>query len=235
MRKTKTLTASLFLGFALTATAAAQGGAVRDIAAKTTISVSALKIEGDGKNQNEYSHSPSASVRSVVQTHGDWILDLSGSKKFQATRKVRIDFTDPVLNSLPNGGTPTGPSGAQFVLEPARFIASCHRSGYDVNMLEMAPGSEELCPLNITFDYLGSRYGITMNSSLHDEFGGFEDVDSVKIKCISETPECNSWTISPFVNGLSRGKLTKAPSKVNQPNEDLGEFYFSFDIAVSIP
>ncbi len=235
MCKTETLLASVFLCSALVATVAAQGGAVKDIPATTRILVSAFRIEGDGQNQNAYSHSPSASVRSVVQTHGDWILDLGGSKRFQATRKVRIDFGDPVLFSDPNGHTPTGPSGALSVEVPARFIASCHRSGYDVNMLEMSPGSNEICPLNIGFEYSGSQYGIVMNDASLDDFGGYDDVDSVNIKCESGMPQCSSWTITPFQNGLSRGKLTKAASKPNQPNQDLGEFYFSFDIKISIP
>lgn len=227
MRKTKTLLASIFLCLALTATMAAQGGAVKDIPATSTIADLSFRIQSDG--QGSYIHLPS--VRSVVQTHGDWILDLGGSKRFQPTRFVRIYFDDPVVE-----GTP-GPLGAVMVNANARFIASCHRAGYDVNMLDMLPGSEATCPLNIAFDQPdGRRYGIVMNNASLDTFGGQEDTDSVTIKCLNANNQCNSWPIRPYQNGpSSRGRLFKFASKPNQPNQDLGDFNFSFDITISIP
>lgn len=103
-------------------------------------------------------------------------------------------------------------------------------------MLEMTAGSEATCPLNITFELPDGRYGIAMNSDLLDTYGGFPNTDSVTITCLSRTNQCNSWTIKPYQNGpSSRGKLTKAASKPNQPNQDLGDFNFSFDVTISIP
>jgi len=230
MCKTTTVFASFVLCLTLVATAAAQGGAVKDIPATSTISDLSFRIESDGQG----SYTNSSSVRSVVQTHGDWILDLSGSKRIPTTRSVLIDFHDPVVGTGP-GGTPTAPFGARTV--NARFIASCHRTGYDVNMLSMLNGAEETCPLNITFDDGGFRYGIAMNSV--DTIGlGTEDVT---ITCLSaQTNQCNSWSIKPYVfsttNGASSiGKLLKLATKPNQSDEDLGNFYFSFAIGVTIP
>jgi hypothetical protein len=169
----RTLSASAFLSSVLVVTAAAQGGAVKDIPATTTIANS-FRIQSDG--QGPYINSPS--VRSVVQTHGDWILDLGGSKRVQPTRFVSISFGDPVVE-----GT-LGPLGAVTVNVNARFIASCHRAGYDVNMLDMLADSEAPCPLNIAFDQPdGRRYGIVMNNAVLDTFGGQDDTDSVTIKC----------------------------------------------------
>ena len=120
----------------------------------------------------------------------------------------------------------------------ARFIASCHRAGYDVNMLDMLAGSEATCPLNIAFDQPdGRRYGIVMNNASLDTYGGQEGTDSVTITCDSSpNNQCNSWRIKPYLNGpSSRGRLFKLASKPNQPDQVLGDFNFSFDITISIP
>jgi hypothetical protein len=203
-----------------------QGGAVKDLPATSTISDSAFLIQSDG-----VPYSNTASVRSVVQTHGDWILDLSGSKRTPANRSVLIDFGEPIEGTGPEGGSPAAPFARTFV--NARFIASCHRTGYDVNMLNMLDSAEATCPLNITFDYGGNRYGIAMNSV---SYAGTEDVT---ISCLSRTNQCNSWNIKPYVYGSSNGassigKLLKLPTKPNQSSVDLGNFNFSFEIGVCL-
>lgn len=224
MRKTKTLLTFLLACLALTSKVAAQGGAVKDIPATSTISNDSwFQIRSFGGND----YVNSSSVRSVVQTHGDWILDLSGSKRTSWSRTVDIDF-NPVV------GGPPAPFST--VNAPARFIASCHRTGYDVNMLTMPLNEPKPCPLNITFDHLGDRYGIAMNSTEFDEFG-YDFTDSVTITCtVKPDTQCKEWMIRPYQNGpSSRGKLLKLASKPNQQNVDLGAFNFSFDITVSIP
>ena len=170
MSRARTLLASAFLSSVLVVTAAARGDAVKDIAATSTISADSwFQIRSFGGSD----YTNSSSVRSVVQTHGDWILDLGGSKRVQPTRFVIIDFGDPVVV-----GT-LGPLGAVTVNANARFIASCHRAGYDVNMLDMPDQSEATCPLNIAFDQPdGRRYGIAMNNALLDTYGGYEGTDS---------------------------------------------------------
>src|SRR5215510_4680179 len=61
------------------------------------------------------------SVQSVLQaSSGDWVLNTGSSP----TRKVFVDFRDPVPGSGPNGDAPTPPFQYQQI--PARMIAKAH-------------------------------------------------------------------------------------------------------------
>ena len=229
MSKAKILLASLFLGSALVATTAAQGNAVKDIPATSTIFNSgvsasgtpyAFSIQSDGGGD----YTNSQTVRSVVQTGGDWILDTS---PFKATpvRSVLIDFRD----SAP-GGPPNPPFSVTTV--HARFIVKCHL--YNVNMLDMAVGISDECPLAVSFQYGVNSYRIAMNNV------NFVDTDPVTITCKGVgTNQCNEWTIAPYsravILGKSIGKLIKVATKPRETDQDMGNFYFSFSLKVSIP
>jgi len=236
MSTTRTLVASLFLCSALGGTIAAQGKAVKDLPALSTISDSKVSTSGTTyfrvRSDGRGDYLDSASVRSVVQTAGDWILE---TQPFRATptRSVLIDFGDPVLGTGPGGSTPISPFGVDVssALVNARFIAKCHE--YDVNMLDIPPDATALCPLVVG---LGNGYRIAMN------WVNFPDTEPVKFTCTRfATNQCSEWTVVPFSNpaddslATSIGKLIKAGTKPKDFEQDMGNFRFSFTMKVSIP
>lgn len=219
----------LCLASTLGVSSMAQGKAVKNIPATSAvldfIGVP-LNIQSDGMGN----YPNSATVQSVVQTAGDWILDtqpFNGS----ATRSVLVDFGDPVAGTGPNSGAPIPP----FVIPTSvhgRFIAKCHSAGYDVNMLNMTPGVPTECPLNLAFESEGKSYRIVMN------YVGYPDTDPVTITCDAAAGQCKEWTITPYqsaASGKSVGKLLKVATKPRESDQDLGSFRFSFRIKVSIP
>jgi len=237
MSRTKMLFVFLFLCSALVMTAAAQNGKgtpLRSIPATSTIEGFGIDTFPILRFQSDLlgSYLNSSTLGSVVQTEGDWILDTTGS----TTRMVFIDFRDPVSGTGPNG-IPQAPFSTG--LRKARFITECHRTGYDVNMLNIPVGTGDVnlttYPLALRFDDGGNTYRIAMN------YVGFADTDPVTITClgVGSTNQCNSWTIKPFRDapnaGKNVGKLLKLATKPRQTDQDLGNFYFSFEIGVTIP
>lgn len=183
MSRTGTLLASVFLCSALVATTAAQGKAVKDIPATSTIydSTPAFTIQSD--QRGDYFNSKT--VRSVVQTAGDWILDTQLSRT-TPTRSVQIDFGDFVSGTGPNGSDPISPfSGTEF---NARFIAKCHK--YGVNMLDIGYRGTTTCPLAVG---LHNGYLIVMNPA------NVDGTEPVKFTCTGfGTNRCTEWTVAPF-------------------------------------
>jgi hypothetical protein len=221
MSITQVLLAAFLFSSALVTTTAAQGKAPKDIPATSTISdlgESAFSIQSDGGG----AYTNFQGVRSVVQTAGVWILE-TAPFKVTPVRSVLIDFSDSISGNPP----------FQTALVNARFIAQCHSTGYDINMLDMAVGMSDECPLAVRFEYGGNSYRIGMN------YVNFADTDPATISCTGVgTNRCNEWTIAPYsgaVNGKNIGKLVKIATRPRENDQDLGNFRFSFNIRVTTP
>ncbi|MEW5978891.1 MAG: hypothetical protein AB1898_24115 [Acidobacteriota bacterium] len=217
-------------------TAGAQGRAIKDIPATSTLfnsgvsssgSEYAFRIQSDQAGPSG-SYPNSQAVRSVVQTAGDWILE-TAPFKVTPVRSVLVDLGDPVSGG--NSGAP--PFGSALV--NARFIAKCHMVEYGgVNMLDIPLGATATCPLAISFEFGGNSFRIAMN------WANFPDTEPVRISCgRANASQCSQWAITPMnLAGdypTSIGKLLKLSAKPREPDQDLGNFRFSFSIGVSIP
>lgn len=161
------------------------------------------------------------SVESIIQAIGDWEMDA----KLSGTRRVYIDFGDPVV---------PGDTSAPFssALVPTRFISKCALLGFKIR--DMTFGQTSWCPLATSFDFGGSTYRITMNPNNH--IGS----EWVQWTCLATTGgRCASWEMMPSViqadgQRKARGRLIKVGSR-RVPDQLLGEFYFAFALNITTP
>jgi hypothetical protein len=170
------------------------------------------------------------SVQSVLQAcSGDWVLDTSSSP----TRKVFVDFRDPVPNS---GATPP----FLFNQVPARLIAKAHDT-ISTSVLGMhGLNSTLLSPLSVAFDYGGSSYGVRMNPN------NWPQTNYALVTCTGvvdpanpATSQCNQWRIEPSVTQPDGERkniahLERLP-KGRPVSENHGDFYMSFTISMTNP
>lgn len=158
-------------------------------------------------------------VVSIIQSVGDWELDLTGRR---ATRKVRLDLSD----SLPGN-----PSAAPFSVAtvPARFISKATElNGRFQGMVGL--GSTILSPLSVGQIAHGSKtYAIRMNRNNHPA------TDWALVTCIgvATTNSCNKWRLTPAGNHGGVMKNVARLEEVGSENVFIGLFYFSFDIVVT--
>lgn len=159
------------------------------------------------------------SVSSIVQGIGNWVLDTKPSP----IRRVFVDLSDPVPNT---GGA------APFVngLFPVRFISKC-----TTNITTLAVGQTTLCPLAISIDYNGGKYALRAAEP------PAPGTDYVVWECLARSSsKCVSWTMRPSVfqaNGERKMKMTllRVATRPKDPDVPIGQFYLSFDIAVTTP
>ena len=231
MSRTATVVASFCLALALGGIAHTQGKAVKDIPATSAIDnclgADFFSIRSDQTACGSGLYPHSESVRSVVQTAGDWILE---TQPFKATptRSIFVDFSNPIPGTGPNGGDPVPPFTSALVR--GRFISKCHE--YDVNLLDIPQDVTAICPLVLA---LGPDYGARIMMDWRRNPG----TEPVRITCTwAAAGRCSQWTIKPYsLDPLptSLGKLIKASTGPREPEQDLGSFRFSFRITVSIP
>jgi hypothetical protein len=196
-----------------------------------------LQIQSDGLG----TYANSKSVGSVIQSVGAWVLDARTLKT--ATRRVVLDFTQPVAGSGPGGGSPIAvPSG----LYKVRAISKCNV--YGTSMWTLAPGATMTCPLHIAFDVGGVDYALQMNPNAAGDPDGAPETQPANITCVTPTSgsgPCTGWQITPsgtytapdgstayrnvtrLIKYVTSGRTT---TRVNQ-----GDFYFSFSIRVTNP
>jgi hypothetical protein len=192
-----------------------------------------LQIRSDGLG----AYANSKSVSSVIQSVGAWVLDSRILKT--ATRRVLLDFGQPVAGSGPGGGSPIAlPSG----LYKVRAISKCNV--YGRSMWTLAPGATMTCPLHIAFDFGGVDYALQMNPDPAGDPDGAPETQPANITCVSPTSgsgPCVAWQITPSGTYMAPNGSTAyrnvtrliqfAPSgRLNQ-----GDFYFSFSIRVTNP
>jgi len=207
----------------------------KDVAATTTIAdndlavAPALQIRSDALG----SYTNSNNLSSVIQPIGAWVLDSYNPP--HGTRRVYLEFSQPIAGSGPGGGAPVAvPSGLYL----ARLIARCNIIG--TSFLTMAPGSSMPCPLHVAFDYSGSSYAVQMNPGPAGNDPSPE-TNYATITCTvpsSGSAPCTGWTITPSgAGGQNVARLIKyvATGRNSTTPVNQGDFYFSFSIGVTAP
>ena len=198
-----------------------------------------LQIRSDGLGP----YTNSNSLTSVLQPIGAWVLDSYNPRR--ATRRLYLDFGQPIAGSGPSGGAPIAVPSALYKL---RAISKCHLLGTSFQTL--APGASMPCPLHIAFDYSGSSYAVQMNPgpSSGDPEGNAPETNYAAITCVAPSSgagPCTGWTVTPSgsyvdTEGTTRSgnvaKLLKyVTSKGKTVATNQGDFYFSFQIGVGNP
>ncbi len=97
-----------------------------------------LNIQSDGLGD----YLNSTNLKSQIQAIGDWELDAINPKN--ATRRIYLDFSQPIAGSAPGGANPTAPPSAIYKF---RALAQC--SLYGNSLLDFAAGEQKTCPLRI--------------------------------------------------------------------------------------
>lgn len=183
-----------------------------------------LQIQSDGFGV----YRNSRDIGSVIQSGGDWVLDTNTRT---STRVVKLDFSQPVAGSGPNGGAPTPlPTG----IYKARFISKCHV--YGNNLLGLIGGQTVPCPLTISFDVGSDSYRIQMNPLTGVYV--YPDTNYTNATCTSPVAQspCDQWkfeptAVAPDGSLRNRANLTKIVTSKGKTTEfNQGDFYFSFSI-----
>lgn len=232
------LVLSCLLGSANKALPASKGGisvtsAIQQ-ADQSTSPPTGYRIEDDGLG---FYYDGVNSVQSYLdRTSGDWKLDTSTS----STRRVYVDFGDPVPNSGPGGSNPTPPFTSNRV--PATIVTKAYMaSGGDISKMT-GLNSMLLTVLSVAFNYNGQSYGVRMNT------GNFPETNYALVTCTGvvdpnnpSTSQCNQWKIEPSViqpDGRKKNvaKLVRVYTANRQTvNEDHGDFYMSFSMSFTQP
>jgi len=205
-----------------------------DVPVTVTIDGNGINTEPTLRVQSDLlgAYMNSTSGESIIQGTGDWELDLVNFNS-SPQRKILIDLRDAVPGSAPGGGAPINPFGATgYGLVRARFIAKCTQNG--INFLNMQTGTPYLCPLALAFkDATGQQHRLADNPT------NFAETNWIQVTCeqLDASGKCTQWKIEPSVvqaDGQRKNvtKLLRVPSKPNQPEVDLGDFYLSFSINV---
>lgn len=160
------------------------------------------------------------SVKSNIQAIGDWELDL----KLSPVRRARVDLGDPVPGSNPNP-----PFQAAFL--PVRFISKC--TDANVFLPGLAVGQQATCPLSLNFDYNGVNYALRANT-LHP------GTEFTQWTCLARNAtKCVSFRMRPsVVQSDGERKIIMQlvrPATRRVPEQSLGFFYMSYDVAVTTP
>jgi hypothetical protein len=193
-----------------------------------------LQIQSDGLG----AYRPSSTVTSSIQSIGAYVLDVTSSR---GNRTVKLNFTQPIAGSGPNGGAPVAiPSGAYKV----HMIAKCNL--YNLNMLNMAPGTTINCPLHVgSISYGGATYALQMNPLASAADVAYPETNYANVTCTSAASPCNAWRITPngavtnadgSVTYQNVAKLLKqVTSKGSTTSVNQGDFLVSFAFTVTNP
>ena len=175
----------------------------------------------------------SKTLTSLIQGIGDWVLDSINPAK--ATRRIVLDFSQPVPGSGPNGADPIGlPPGAYAF----RALAQC--STYGNSLLAFTAGQIKTCPLRIGFDAGTAHYAIIMNPT-GGVNGPFPETNAATVTCIypsTGSAPCSQWRFTPSATYIAPdlsvkyrnvARLLQFDSR-NNVVADHGDFYMSFSI-----
>lgn len=222
--------------------AAAAQKAAKDLPVTTTIRVAdpdvaaSLQFRGDGAP-----YTNSRYVQSIIQGIGDW--EMMSDYSTSSTRKVFVDFSQPIAGSCPTCPN-TNPVAPASQLYATRFIAKC--AEYGNNFFTLPLGSTMACPMFTRVVIGGQNYRIHMQSNPGSQ-GYYQGTDHVNVTCTGANSlgKCNRWRVGPSADYLradgtlakgSVGKLVKVTTVNRQTvNVDQGNFYFSFSIDVTNP
>ncbi|HXG92145.1 MAG TPA: hypothetical protein VNN73_07200 [Blastocatellia bacterium] len=201
-----------------------------------------MQVQSDGAG----SYKGSKSVISVIQGTGDWLLDTGVTIK-TPTRKVFLDFSQPIAGSAPGGANSTAPFVTALV--SPRFRSKL--SQYGLSMFSIPYGQTVQAPMVIGFYYppgSSDHYRIHCTPG-EQSFFPYAETDFVDMTCTGAdaNAQCNRWQIVP--NGAKGGcvtadcsvkrnvvKLVKVVTKGTKVTEyDQGDFYMTFTIEVTNP
>jgi hypothetical protein len=208
-----------------------------DVPVTVTIDGNGVNTEPTLRVQSDLlgAYANSTSGQSIIQAIGDWELDMLNFNS-SPQRKLLIDLRDAIAGSAPGGANPTNPFGATgYQIVRARFIAKCSQNG--INFLNMQTATPYLCPLAVAFqDSTGQQHRLAENPT------NFSETNWIQVTCLATdtSAKCKQWKLQPSViqaDGQRKdvAKLLRIPSKPNQPEVDLGDFYLSFSINLTRP
>jgi hypothetical protein len=196
-----------------------------------------MQIQSDGSG----AYKNSKNVESVIQGIGDWVLDTGVNIK-NPTRKVFLDFSQPIPGTGPNGGDPVRPFISALVRP--RFISKC--TDYGFNMLAMGLQQTLTCPLAIGFynPADGVFHRVIMNPA--SIVTNCPETNPVHITCsgADAAGKCNRWEIEPSGACVTADcsvkrnivRLVKIVTvRGKEVVTDLGDFYMSFTVDVTKP
>ena len=170
---------------------------------------------------------------SQIQAIGDWELDAFPAK---ATRKLTIDYLQPIPGSAPGGQDPIPPPAGTYKF---RAMAKC--SLYGNSLLNFTAGQTKNCPLRFGADVGAKRYTYVMDP-LKAVNGPFPQTNWATVKCIFPSTgfnACSQWLITPSgtytaADGTTKyrnvAKLLEEPTGVAI---DHGDYYVSFSILIA--
>lgn len=199
-----------------------------------------MQIQSDGAG----AYSNSSSVKSVIINSGGWDFDTGFMYIKRPTRRVYLDFTQPIPNTGPGGTNPVPPFTGAFVRP--WFNTKCYYEG--IEMLAMGAGQVVTCGLvgNFSNPADGLEYRIIMNPGCPAFPDGCNETNQMSATCTSVdgSGKCNRWTIGPSgpcvtadcevrTNRIRLAKVTTLRGKSVVTN--LGEFYMTFAIEVTNP
>lgn len=201
-------------------------------AAKTTTTAVTSTLHGDAANPLSIQSDQGGAYRngvggvvSILQSVGDWELDLTGRK---SARTIQVDLREPAPGT-------TGAAPFAIALVKARIIAKGTQlaAGSFAGMHGL--GSTIQSPLSITFAYGGADYAIRMNRSNH----ATTEYATVTCTAVSDpnapaTSPCTAWSVLPsgVHDGVAKnvGRLERVGSS---GNVHLGDYLFTFSFALA--
>ena len=214
-----------------TASFSSNSGKFPDIPVTTTLNSSGdvnsgtnyrIQSDGNGSYFDGVSNVSSILQGAINNPSRDWILDTRNS----TSRNVLIDLRSP----LPNGA---GKAPFAWQEVPARIIAMCHRT-LNGSFPAIALNQTVPCPMYVLFDYAGTSFQLALDPTTHPE----TNQSLVTCTAANNANQCVGWTISPIVQPDSTVQNIAHLARNSNHNikaADLGDFYVSFNIAVTNP
>jgi hypothetical protein len=199
---------------------------VTSVVKDTDVSVApALTILSDAGG--EYINSKT--LTSLIQPVGDWVLDAINPAK--ATRRIFVDFSQPVLGSGPNGGDPIGPPMGTY---PFRALALC--ANYGNTLPSFIAGQVGTCGLRIGLD-VGTRHFVIVMHPNGTIQGNFAETQAATVTCTSTgSGPCSEWRFTSTGTASAPGRNVSRLLELDSRNNviaDHGDFYMSFSITIT--
>jgi len=218
------------------------GGSIASLSAAPPKEVPVTSIVDDGagdltiRSDAGGSYLNSKTLTSLIQPVGDWVLDAINPAK--ATRRIFVDFSQPVPGSGPNGSDPVGPPAGTYAF---RFLAQC--ASYGNTLPSFTAGQVGTCPLRIAVEVGTRHYAIVMNPTAPIQ-GPFPETNPATVTCVypsTGSAPCSQWRFTPSATYIAPdlsvkyrnvSRLLELDSRGNVI-ADHGDFYMSFSILIS--
>ena len=193
-----------------------------------------LNVQSDGLGD----YLNSSTLLSQIQVGGDWELDAMNVNN--STRRLALDFFQPIAGSAPGGADPTVLPATSYSF---RVIAKC--TLYGNSLLAFNAGDVKTCPLHIAFDYNGAKWAYQMDPYFSAN-GPFPETNYATVTCIypgSGSLPCSQWRFTPSGTSVAPDGtvqyrnvaqlLEYRTSRGKTIAVDHGDFYVSFSILIA--